>query len=337
MPTGNMQPATAWSQFVADMRASFGYRLDETHMPSAFARRVAAERGAPVSAAAPKISIRLLARAANPFKTNPWTAGAVTEAAVARAFAARKFCRRSDIGDTPKRVDTHARRIAYLASRPDSWDPISIVCESPDASKISVTDGNHRLAAAIFLDLPTIRVSSLRLSERLRYPLGKSGMTRPATPAADIDAIISTAKLGRERRAAQEDTCAVFGAALYDLLQEIGVPCSLHTATDAHRWAQRWYHQVVRANGKYYDSRGEFSQDIWRTRLRIHPKVTVDITYTLDKRPDCYEDDLDGLHAFYLKALRRAWTKLQPVDAAPSKTTHARRAPATASDQVLPA
>ena len=41
----------------------------------------------------------------------------------------------------------------------------------------------------------------------------------------DIHEIILAAKLGRERKYAQVDTCTVFAAALYDLLTDRGVPC----------------------------------------------------------------------------------------------------------------
>jgi hypothetical protein len=41
-----------------------------------------------------------------------------------------------------------------------------------------------------------------------------------------------------------------------------------------------WAHSVIKADGCYYDSMGEFSTDIYRARARIHPKVELKITYT---------------------------------------------------------
>ena len=130
------------------------------------------------------------------------------------------------------------------------------------------------------------------------------------TTQAQIEAIIKTAKLGRSRRDAQQDTCAVFAAALYDLLEELDVCCSLHVATDAHKYTEKWYHCVVRVDGQYYDSLGEFSQEIWRKRMKTHPKVPVTITYSPDSRMCCYDEEFDEMHAFYLKELRKASKKL---------------------------
>lgn len=45
----------------------------------------------------------------------------------------------------------------------------------------------------------------------------------------DVDLIIKAAKLGRERKDAQVDTCTVFAAALYDVLSSQGVQCKMVT------------------------------------------------------------------------------------------------------------
>ena len=45
----------------------------------------------------------------------------------------------------------------------------------------------------------------------------------------DIDAMINEAKVGCERKAAQEDTCTVFAAALFDVLFAQGVQCRMVT------------------------------------------------------------------------------------------------------------
>lgn len=119
----------------------------------------------------------------------------------------------------------------------------------------------------------------------------------------DIEAIIKAAKLGRTRKDAQEDTCAVFAAALYDVLSTQGITCQMVAAVK--KGIGSWAHAVVEVGGRYYDSMGEFSTDIYRSRSRIHPKVTVDIAYQPDRREDCYESELDELHAFYVKMLNK--------------------------------
>lgn len=120
----------------------------------------------------------------------------------------------------------------------------------------------------------------------------------------DISTIIQAAKLGRSRKDAQEDTCAVFAAALYDVLLAQGVSCRMVTAVP--KGVGAWAHAVVEVAGHYYDSMGEFSTSIYRTRAKIHPKVTLDISYQSDCRSECYEPEFDELHAFYVKMLNKA-------------------------------
>lgn len=120
----------------------------------------------------------------------------------------------------------------------------------------------------------------------------------------DIDAIIKAAKLGRTRKDAQEETCSVFAAALYDALSARGITCKLVTAVKSGFGG--WAHSLVEVAGRYYDSMGEFSTTIYRARAKIHPTVTLDITYQPDFRIDCYEPEYDELHAFYLQMLNKA-------------------------------
>ncbi|SPK77198.1 conserved protein of unknown function (plasmid) [Cupriavidus taiwanensis] len=126
----------------------------------------------------------------------------------------------------------------------------------------------------------------------------------PRNNALDIDAIIKGAELGRSRRDAQEDTCAVFAAALYDVLSAHGIPCQLVTAVN--KWGTAWAHAVVEVAGRYYDSMGEFSTSIYRARAKIHPTVSLDIGFQPDSRSDCYEPELDELRDFYAKMLDKA-------------------------------
>ena len=120
----------------------------------------------------------------------------------------------------------------------------------------------------------------------------------------NINAIILAAKLGRARKDAQEDTCAVFAAALYDVLAEHGVACQMAVAETQGLGA--WAHSVVDVAGRYYDSMGEFSTDIYRVRARIHPKAGLAIQYRPDSRHDCYEPEFDEMHSFYVKMLNKA-------------------------------
>jgi len=120
----------------------------------------------------------------------------------------------------------------------------------------------------------------------------------------DIDAMIRAAKLGRSRKEAQEDTCAVFAAALYDVLVAQGIPCKMVTAVN--KQGDAWAHAVVEVAGCYYDSMGEFSTAIYRTRAKIHPKVSLDITFRADSRVDCYEPDFEEMYVFYAKMLGKA-------------------------------
>ena len=120
----------------------------------------------------------------------------------------------------------------------------------------------------------------------------------------DIASTIIAAKLGRARKEAQEDTCAVFAAALYDVLCSQGIACKMVTAVK-HGFGS-WAHAIVEVDGRYYDSMGAFSTDIYRTRARIHPSVSLDIAYQPDTREDCYEDEFVGMYDFYVKMLNKA-------------------------------
>lgn len=119
----------------------------------------------------------------------------------------------------------------------------------------------------------------------------------------DVDKIIRESKLGRERKDAQVKTCTAFAAALYDVLSAQGIACQMVTALKSG--VAPWAHAVIEVAGRYYDSMGEFSADIYRSRAKIHPKVTFEITYQPDYREDCYEAEFDELHAFFVKALNK--------------------------------
>lgn len=121
----------------------------------------------------------------------------------------------------------------------------------------------------------------------------------------DISSIIKDAKLGRSRKDAQVDTCSVFAAALFDVLTEYDIPCEMaYAANDDHM--DRWAHSLVKVEGRYYDSLGEFSTDIYRKRSKIHPSVTVSIQYSKDYRSDCYESEFEEMYLFYVKVLKKA-------------------------------
>lgn len=119
-----------------------------------------------------------------------------------------------------------------------------------------------------------------------------------------IDALIKRAKLGRERRDAQIETCSVFAAALHDVLDANGIACNIVTAVQKE--PVRWAHSIVQAEGKYFDSMGEFSIEIYRERAHIHPSVRIEIEYIPDFRDQCYESDYDELHSFFVKQLSKS-------------------------------
>ena len=118
-----------------------------------------------------------------------------------------------------------------------------------------------------------------------------------------IEAVIKAAKIGSARKDAQVDTCSVFAAALFDLLST-GMPCKMITVVN--RGPLPWAHSVVEVDGRYYDSMGEFSTPIYRTRAKLHPSVKLELGYLADSREECYEPEFQELHAFYLKALTNA-------------------------------
>lgn len=122
----------------------------------------------------------------------------------------------------------------------------------------------------------------------------------------DIDALIKRAKLGRDRKDAQVDMCSVFATALYDVLKARDINCTLYTASCNIGIEPRWYHSVVSVYGKKFDSMGEFSAEIYRARAKIHPGVSIKITYTRD-RPDDIDPEEQLLYDFFVKALNKAF------------------------------
>ena len=120
----------------------------------------------------------------------------------------------------------------------------------------------------------------------------------------DIDAIIKSAKLGRERKDAQVDTCTVFAAALYDVLSANNIQARMVTVTPNR--IDTWAHAVVEVAGRYYDSMGEFSLEIYRARAKVHPSVTFGLDYKVDSRCECFEPEFDELYGFFVKMLSKA-------------------------------
>lgn len=134
----------------------------------------------------------------------------------------------------------------------------------------------------------------------------------------DIVSLIKNAKLGGERKAAQVDSCAPFAAALFDVLKENGLDASLSVASHRAIVAQNsWYHGIVEYDGSFYDSLGEFSPDIMRKRLKIHPSVDYQIAIKADRREGFYEDEEEEMYAFFLKALRKSAKALPSLTGAP--------------------
>ncbi|MCZ7861428.1 hypothetical protein O9X98_08460 [Agrobacterium salinitolerans] len=133
----------------------------------------------------------------------------------------------------------------------------------------------------------------------------------------NIIELIKTAKIGRERKEAQIETCAPFAAALYDVLFENGFDVNLFVA--GYRGAtvdSTWYHLVVEHDGVYYDSLGEFSTEIMRTRLKVRPSTQWELTFTPEPRPGCYEEeDYEMLYDFLLDEFRKAARKLKATPA----------------------
>jgi hypothetical protein len=128
-------------------------------------------------------------------------------------------------------------------------------------------------------------------------------MPRKIKQVMNIGAIIQASKLGRCRKDAQVDTCAVFAAALYDVLWDQGIACQMVTAVN--KQGSAWAHEVVEVAGRYYDSLGEFSTAIYCARAKVHPSVKLEIEYESDVRSDCYEPEFEEMHAFYVKALKK--------------------------------
>lgn len=127
----------------------------------------------------------------------------------------------------------------------------------------------------------------------------------------DIAGLIMEAKIGRERRYAQTETCAPFAAALYDVLVECGLAPNLVVVGHmGHSITATWYHLVVEHDGRLYDSMGEFSVDILRRRLKIHPRCQFDLQFRPESREGCFEEeDYQELHRFLVDAFRKAVAK----------------------------
>jgi hypothetical protein len=157
-------------------------------------------------------------------------------------------------------------------------------------------------------------------SECTLYGLTELEVNVPEKLSFNLAAAIAAAKIGRTRKDAQEDTCAVFAAALYDVLKARGIACRMYVAAPEARSMMMWYHSVVRAGGDYYDSMGVFSAEIYRARAKIHPIVKMPINFRPDRRADCFEDEFTDLHRFYSEALGKAVDLA--IAASPSHNAH---------------
>lgn len=121
-----------------------------------------------------------------------------------------------------------------------------------------------------------------------------------------------SAKLGSERRAAQQDTCGTFAVALLDVLVEAGHKAEIRCAAYKHAGLSKvfWYHAVVSVSGKLYDSMGEFDLAIVRQRTKTHPSVRTELLIRPDDRASCWEDEFSVLHAFYVRQLRKTLSNI---------------------------
>jgi hypothetical protein len=129
----------------------------------------------------------------------------------------------------------------------------------------------------------------------------------------NIADLIKNAKIGRERKDAQIDTCGPFGAALYDVLVEYDFDVNLVVAGYRGVTTERtWYHLVIEHDGTYYDSLGEFSTEIMRQRLKIHPRSEYALSFKPEPRLGCYEEeDYELLYDFLVAEFRKAARKLE--------------------------
>lgn len=125
-------------------------------------------------------------------------------------------------------------------------------------------------------------------------------------PKFDIALVIGGAKIGSERKAAQEDTCGPFAAALFDVLNENAVRCCIFTASLLLSGRPYNHHAVVKVGAKFYDSLGEFTEERVRKQSKFHKGVSLTIEFKEDHRDCCYDPELEVLHQFLLEALRKS-------------------------------
>jgi len=126
-----------------------------------------------------EIPVKTLARYCNPFRNSPWGGSKITKQIVQSAISCGELaetsfdpqCRQGNQFD----AKYHAQRVAYFAVH--GWsDPISIDVGVPSLGcHVSwlVDDGNHRLAAALFLKKKTIAAS---VSGEVRYAFDLFGV-----------------------------------------------------------------------------------------------------------------------------------------------------------------
>ena len=98
-----------------------------------------------------QLDVETIKRSFNPFDQNPWQLDKIQETDVLAAIDMRDFAMEPV---EPHDRQDQIRRIAYLATTVQEWDPIELQFDQP--GRFMVRDGHHRLAAAIVLKHTTI-------------------------------------------------------------------------------------------------------------------------------------------------------------------------------------
>lgn len=133
----------------------------------------------------------------------------------------------------------------------------------------------------------------------------------------DLHNIIISAKLGRERKGAQVETCAVFSSALHHVLAAHGMESQCYSTTPADHLAD-WSHGLVMFDGSYFDSMGRFSDQILASRMRPKTKYVQRLKYEADL-PDFNETDSDygELFTFFVERLTMSLNAHMQAEAQP--------------------
>jgi len=122
-----------------------------------------------------KVPLKPLLKRLNPFRDNPWTAfnSCITKREIEKAIQQRRFQKNHRFCREVRRE--HIERIAFLVSQMDI-SPIEIDVGAPELDKnydgVIITDGWHRLAAAIYCQNETILANISGSLEYARQILG---------------------------------------------------------------------------------------------------------------------------------------------------------------------